>query len=68
MVGCVVAVTIQVYKILQNLRDVTDDVAGTVSEVVSVKENLKTVVTAVVNKLIDKIGDSKKGGEKKDGE
>ncbi len=64
LVACAVAISIQVYKILADVRIVTGNAVDAVSDVVSVKENLKLVMTTLVGKLIDKIGD-RKGGETK---
>ena len=64
LVACAVAISIQVYKILADVRIVTGNAVDAVSDVVSVKENLKLVMTTLGGKLIDKIGD-RKGGETK---
>jgi hypothetical protein len=65
LVGCVVAVSVQLFRVLGDIKSVTGNLVGAVSDVVSVKENLKLIVSAAIEKFIDRIGERKGGGNKK---
>lgn len=64
LVVCAVVITVQVRKILADVQVITGNTVDAVTDVVSVKENLKLVVSALVGKLVDKVADGK-GGERK---
>ncbi len=64
LVFCAVVITIQVRKILVDVQVITGNTVDAVTDVVSVKENLKLVVSALVGKLVDKVANGK-GGERK---
>jgi hypothetical protein len=63
-VGCAVAISVQLYRVLSDIKSITGNIVDAVSDVVSVKENIKLIASAAVEKFIDRIGD-KKGGETK---
>lgn len=60
LVGCAVVVTIQVRKILMDIQSVTEDVAGTASDLAMLKDGVKVAAITFVQNMLEKA--KKKGG------
>jgi hypothetical protein len=70
LVGCVVTVTVQIWKILTDVKSVTGDVAGVASDLTSLKEGIKVAGISLVQNLLEKAkqkgGASKKHGKEEE--
>lgn len=62
LAGCVLMISIKIKDILENVRMLTEDAASVSSDILSIKDGLKTTIISLVQNLLEK---AKKGGEKK---
>lgn len=54
LIGCAVVVTVQVYKILGDVRKVTYDAADVVGDVYSLKNGLKVLLLTFIQNTLEK--------------
>lgn len=64
LVGCAVAVTVRIWRILGDVQSVTEDVADTAADVAQLKDGVKVAVINLVQNLLEK-AKSKGGASKK---
>jgi hypothetical protein len=62
LAGCVLMLSLKIKEILENVRSVTEDAASVSTDILSIKDGLKTSIISLVQNLLEK---AKKGGEKK---
>lgn len=63
LVGCFVAITLQLLKIMSDVKSVSEDVAGVATDLTMLKDGIKTTGLTLIQSLLEK---AKKGGRKKD--
>ncbi len=60
LIGCLVAVTAQVFLVLKDVRVVTRDLSGLAGDVAALKDGIKVVILKAIQSFLEKRG---KGGD-----
>lgn len=64
LVGCAVLITVEIYRILQDVRGVSEKVMGVATDVSALKDGVKLAVLTLIQGLLEK---AKRGGVQKHG-
>jgi len=67
LVGCAVAVTMQVWRILADVKLVTEDLSGTTADLASFKDGVKIAVINLTQGLLEKAKQRRGVPDKKHG-
>jgi len=67
LVGCGVAITVQVWQILAEVKSVAQDVSGTTSDLASLKDGIKVAVINLTQGLLEKAKQRRGVPDKKHG-
>lgn len=64
LVGCAVVISVELFRVLRDVHEVTEKVAGLTNDVSALKDGVKLAVLTVIQNLLEK---AKKGGAKTSG-
>ena len=67
LVGCAVVVTVQIWRILADVKSVTEDVSGTTADLASLKDGIKMTVINLTQGLLEKAKQRRGVPDKKHG-